>query len=51
MTCYRRRRILKVGGAQYIITRAMRAKTFGPSPFLHNRGYCDHAAKSFSMKE
>ena len=50
-TGHRLRKILKVGGAQYIIARVVHAKIFRPRPFLHNRSYCDHAAKSFLMKE
>ena len=55
---HRRRKILKIGGAQYTIARVARAKNFRPRPlmvktrpFLHDRSYCDHAAKSFLMKE
>ena len=49
---HRRRKILKTGGAQYTVARIARAKNFRPRPlmvkprpFLHDRSYCDHAAR------
>ena len=46
---YHRRRKVSGGGGGAEGTIA-RAKNFRPRPFLHDRGCCDLADKSFSMK-
>ena len=50
-------KMLKVGGggAEHIIAHIVCVKIFPllvvPHLFLHDQGYCDNVAKTFSMKE